>query len=294
MMIYRPSYRGADGALRQSAKYWVKYYVDKRMVRRPLGVTEKRAAEQRASEIVKRDELRAVGVIDPFESHRKTVLSAHIDDFDTKLKAAGVVERYRKARREMLQAFVTFSGARTLNDLEASSANRWLTGLTEKGLGARSVNQRYQSLRQFGRWLVKTRRFGYDPFESLTPLNEAADRRHVRRALSVDEVKRLLEAARTRPVLDARRDRNLAGVTPEQEVLLTARGEIRRRVYLTAVKTGLRRGNSCGFAGATWTSRRTGSASPRRQPSRAASRPWRSPRISALNSSPSHPRSASR
>jgi integrase len=241
MMIYRPSYRGADGALRHSAKYWVKYYVDNKMVRRALGVKDKRAAEQRASEIVKRDELRAVGVVDPFERHRTTVLSGHIDDFDAKLKAAGVVEPYRKARRQMLEAYVRSTGVRTLNDLDPAGANRWLSRLKDKGLGARSVNIRYQALRQFGRWLVKSRRFGYDPFESLTPLNEAADRRHVRRSLSVDEMVRLLKAAASRPVAAATKERTLVGVSEAQRELLQARGEARRLIYLTAVKTGLRR-----------------------------------------------------
>lgn len=242
MMIYRPTYRGTDGKLRHASKYWVKYYVDRKMVRRPLGVRDKRAAEQRANEIVRRDEMRAVGVVDPFERHRKTVLSAHLAEFDMTLKAAGVVERYRKARREMLDAFTRFAGAATVDDLDPAAANRWLAGLRERGLGSRSVNIRYQALRQLGRWLVRTRRHSHDPFESLTPLNEQADRRHVRRALSPDEVARLLDAARARPVEAARAERIHAGVSAEQEQLLRARGEARRLLYLTAVLTGLRRG----------------------------------------------------
>ena len=39
-MIYRPTYRGTDGKPRHASKYWVKYYVDRKMVRRPLGVRD--------------------------------------------------------------------------------------------------------------------------------------------------------------------------------------------------------------------------------------------------------------
>jgi integrase len=129
-----------------------------------------------------------------------------------------------------------------LKDFDLPRASAWLTTFKERGLGARSVNRRYQAARQFGLWLVQTRRLQFDPFEGLKPLNEAEDRRHVRRALTPVEAERLLDAARRRPLAQAEAERVHAGVSPAEGERLTALGATRALVYLIALGTGLRKG----------------------------------------------------
>lgn len=62
-------------------------------------------------------------------------------------------------------------------------------------------------LRSFGNWLVRDRRLGESPERHLEPENTTADRRHDRRALTADEMRRVLKAARNSP----RAFRGLAG-----------------------------------------------------------------------------------
>jgi integrase len=89
---------------------------------------------------------------------------------------------------------------------------------------------------------VRTRRVQHDPFEGLKPLNEAADRRHVRRALTPEEAERLLEAARTRLLSWTFRGKTVVPTSPTERTRLQRLGETRALVYALALGTGLRKG----------------------------------------------------
>jgi integrase len=94
-----------------------------------------------------------------------------------------------------------------------------------KGVSPETVNHYVRALRGFGRWLVKSKRIGSNPLETLSLLNAAVDVRRRRRELDADELRRLLEATRTS-------NRTFRGLT----------GLDRYCLYLTAVSTGLRAG----------------------------------------------------
>ncbi len=92
-----------------------------------------------------------------------------------------------------------------------------------KGSGPETVNHYTRAVRGFFRWLVKAKRIGADPLDSLTLLNAAVDVRRTRRELSAVEMGRLFVAARD----SARTYRGLAGAD-------------RYFLYLVAAGTGFR------------------------------------------------------
>src|SRR5262249_50355447 len=57
-------------------------------------------------------------------------------------------------------------------------------------------NHHVRALRSFGRWLMRSRRWPCNPFDTLALLNTATDRRHDRRELDAGELRRLLAVAR--------------------------------------------------------------------------------------------------
>jgi len=118
----------------------------------------------------------------------------------------------------------------------------WVSELDDTGLSARSLNSRIQGLKQFGSWLFKTHRLPFDPFSTLERRNEAADPRHTRRALTPDEVARLIEVAPEGPLQRARRHVTAGGIGAKYEAQLRAWGEGHALVYAIAVATGLRAG----------------------------------------------------
>ena len=92
-----------------------------------------------------------------------------------------------------------------------------------KGCGPETANHYVRAVRGFFRWLVKAKRFGSNPLDSLSLVNSAVDVRHARRELTADELRRLFVASRT----SHRSFRGLAG--PDRYML-----------YLVAAGTGFR------------------------------------------------------
>jgi integrase len=103
------------------------------------------------------------------------------------------------------------------------SAVETLVAEKAKGISPETANHYVRALRGFGRWLVKSKRIGSNPLETLTLQNTAADTRRRRRELTAAELRRLLEATRAS-------DRTFRGLTSLDRYCL----------YLTAVSTGLR------------------------------------------------------
>jgi excisionase family DNA binding protein len=97
--------------------------------------------------------------------------------------------------------------------------------LERQGQGASAQTRNYYRghLRAFGNWLVKDRRLGENPFRHLEAENAQVDRRHDRRELTADELRRLLEATRNSP-------RGFRGLS----------GADRFHLYATACGTGFR------------------------------------------------------
>ena len=94
---------------------------------------------------------------------------------------------------------------------------------TTKGSGPTTANRYIVAIRGFTRWLVRSKRFGSDPLDTLTLLNAAVDVRRSRRELTADELRRLLAHTRSS-------DRTFRGMI----------GEDRYTLYLTAAATGFR------------------------------------------------------
>ncbi|MCI0464470.1 MAG: site-specific integrase [Gemmataceae bacterium] len=92
-----------------------------------------------------------------------------------------------------------------------------------QGVSVGTVNQYIGHLKAFGRWLVKRNRAAENPFASLEAGNEAVDRRHDRRELTADELRKLLSVTRDS-------ERSFRGMV----------GPDRFHLYATACGTGFR------------------------------------------------------
>ena len=82
-----------------------------------------------------------------------------------------------------------------------------LRACQERGRSVQTSNFYLQAAKQFGRWLVSDRRTGENPLDHLDAANVQTDRRHDRRELEADELRRLLTVTRQ----SARSFRGLSG-----------------------------------------------------------------------------------
>jgi integrase len=118
-------------------------------------------------------------------------------------------------------------------------------------MSARTRNSYLASALAFSNWCAEPTvgRLPDNPFVAIPKANEKVDRRRQRRAMTEDELVRLLAVARERPLLEAltvrkgpRKGERYAEVRPEVRKRLELLGRERALIYKTLVLTGLRKG----------------------------------------------------
>ncbi|GAF81926.1 unnamed protein product, partial [marine sediment metagenome] len=219
----------------------------------PFGCRDESAARsvlgklERRAELVKGEVLTAseAAVID----HQATPLSEHLAAYLVKLEAEGVSSEHRANVRRALDRLVTDCGFRRLADLARESLERWLISQEKAGMGARTRNTYRAAAVAFCNWCIETKRLLVNPFAEAAKANEDLDPRRQRRALDENELGRLLDVARRRPLLDAmtirrgkRKGQAVAKLRPEVRRRLERLGRERALIYKTLVLTGLRKG----------------------------------------------------
>ena len=184
-------------------------------------------------------------------NHQHVPLDEHVKAYEQHLRAKGVSAKHSVERFRCLRRLVSDLGLKQLRDLERGKLEKWLVLQEDQGMGARTRNTYRQALLCFGNWLRDAGRISTNPFGSVPAPDETADPRRVRRALTAKEAAALLEAARLRPLREARiirRGANVdkpeaeAKVRPETKRRLDLLGRERALVYEVMLTTGLRRG----------------------------------------------------
>ena len=158
-------------------------------------------------------------------------LAKHLDDYAAALRDRDNCEQYVKTTISRLQTIVGGIGARYWSDVKPSAVQR-LVASVRRGkaiVGKRTQNGYLSDFKSFARWCIDDGRLASSPVACLKPLDAAKvrnDCRRLRRPYEVEEVRRLLEAAR--------RGRDHQGRTWAMS------GSERAMAYRLAVETGLR------------------------------------------------------
>jgi integrase len=247
---------GRDGTPRlslESAVWSVRYRDGAGIVREEsTGCRDKGAAAAKMTEIMGQVERVKGGLLTATESqalpHAARPLSEHIEDHIAWMQGRRLHETTIGMRRHYLTAML-MDGCqfKRLSDLSRAACERWLSG--QEGMSARTFNGFVRAASAFGVWLVREGRLSVSPFVAMRKMNEAAGAVRPRRAFTVEEVGRLLDAAERRPLDEACRinrgahkgemGANLAPATIER---LKALGRERSLAYRALVSTGLRWG----------------------------------------------------
>jgi len=245
--VFHPTYKDRQGRQREASRYYAEVTLHDRRVVRIAGFTSERATQElgrKVEEIVAlksvsapmngalrqwvdglpgdiRNRLAEVGVLDANAATSKN-LSAHVADYAAHLRAKENTETHVRKVVAHIERVAAFSGWRFLGDVKPEGFETWRTTERERGLSARTVNAVLISCKSFLAWAVKHGRAMSNPLAIVGKLNEQVDVRHERRALSHDEIVRLLDAAGT--------GADYYGMT----------GADRRALYALAVTTGAR------------------------------------------------------
>ncbi len=228
--------------------------------KRVKGFTDRAATQQEAAKLEREIARRKAGIVDGrherlSQQQRRPILE-HLRDYYEHMKNKGVSDWHFSETIRRLDAILKSCNPAFLNEIEATAVERWLNQLANEGTGARTRNTYLGSLKAFLNWCVDTGRLLENPLQTVKEANCNADVRRKRRALTEDELRRLVSTAKKRPLRDAlmiRRGKNkgklLAKVRPKVREKLTRLGYERALIYKILVLTGLRRGE---LASLTW------------------------------------------
>ncbi|HUV64350.1 MAG TPA: site-specific integrase [Sedimentisphaerales bacterium] len=227
MRAFRTYYKDKDGKKRQ-AKRWYVDFVDHLSIRhRWPAFEDKRASEALGRQIERlvtckmsgeqpdrdstrwldgvpaklREQLVGIGLLDPERAAAGKPLKAHVEDFRQSLSAGDNTAKHVQQTINCVMRIIDGCHFKAFSDIAGDHVERFLGSLrkNEENFGAQTFNSHIQALKQFCSWMVVNRRASSSPIAHLKRLNVKLDPRHPRRALEVDEIRRLLEVTAAGP-----------------------------------------------------------------------------------------------
>ena len=255
---------------------------DGRERRISTGCRDEQAAGKVLSDLLGEVEKVRAGIVTPKEletaEQARRPICEHVADYLNHLKSKRVRGRkvsahYRRNVKGRLYRLIGECGFCKLSDITSEVMAAWMDEAEEVGLAASTRNEYLGTAKAFCGWLRRSRRLAENPLTDLAKADQVSVRKHVRRALTVDEITRLLHATRLRPIAEVGRksiplpdedkcgrsswtfdpvtDENLEVCSErgrekldghvERKMRLERLGRERAMFYLLAVSTGLRR-----------------------------------------------------
>jgi len=207
--------------------YVIQYFDHRGKRRTKIGFTDKGLTEELAGKLETEARLRQTGMVDPsldrISVQRRLPIEDQVLEFEETLSDNS--PQYVSLTMGQVRRTVEGCKFKTLADIEAETVQKYLRSRRkDEETGHRTYNQYLQAFGTFCNLCVTTKRLLTNPMLGVETLNTAVDVRHARRALTPDEVSRLIASART------------SGISIQRFT-----GEQRARIFLMAYLTGLRR-----------------------------------------------------
>ncbi len=204
----------------------VKDHLGKRRIHR--GFTDRVATERLALQLEEQSRQVQDGFVSPASlqlgSARKQPITEHVTAFEKHLRGRDVTAKQVHETITRLNKLIADKSIGGLGDFDATAVESFLADLRECGRSKQTSNHYLKAAKQFGGWLVRTKRLLENPVAEIKRLNVQTDPRHRRRPLADEEMGWLVEAAKHgRPV------ESICGVD-------------RAMMYLLAAWTGFRKG----------------------------------------------------
>ena len=198
-------------SFRKIGRNWFFRYVDANGVQRERkGCPDRRVSEELARAAESEAAKIRSGILDPksvaYGVHEARSLSDHLADWYAYLLGKGATPKHAQLSRNRVARLIDLARTRKVSDLSPSRLQAALKAVRDgdkedAGVSLRSLHHYTRVVKGFSRWLWRDGRAREDTLAHLTSPNPDADRRRERRALSPDEMARLIEAAETGPVV---------------------------------------------------------------------------------------------
>lgn len=211
--IFRPK-RRRNGKLVTSRLYRGRYRLHEtgKIFDVALGTTDKRVARQKLEQIIREQELKEAGLLPqkPEQQAAQVPLKTHLEDYERDLLALKRDPRHVLQTRCCVRRLMDECGWNYASDINADSFQTWRA---KQVLSPKTLNGYLVAVRALLNWMERLERIEKNPLAKVQRIENRGATVRKRRAFTDDEISRLITAV------------------PERKV-----------IYLTAVYTGLRRG----------------------------------------------------
>ena len=187
--IYRAKYK-YKGVEQQTATWYIGFAdANGKWVRRRGGVTK-----EQAKDALKKAEMEVL-------NEKNNLPTERIGDISLDELLRGYLDaRRQRTRKDFpeqanadLKRVFTFCRIHSLKNLTPAAVEKYIAHVLDDGRAAATANRILTRLKAFLNWAVKARRIPYNPIACVE--RTQGQKRHVRRAMSDDELSRLFEAA---------------------------------------------------------------------------------------------------
>ena len=193
--------RTQDKGKRRAA--WYIGYKDHSGKRRTVkGFSDKGETERLAARLEEEARMVREGLIEPVLEARKEPLSRHIEAFESHLRNRDITAKQVKEVVGKVNRIVTGCGFQTIAQVTGEKVEAFLGKLRDESLSKQTSNHYLRAIKQFCRWLVRTKRTTHNPVSDISMLNVKTDRRHDRRPLLPEEMDLLVNAAKCGPKIE--------------------------------------------------------------------------------------------
>ncbi len=196
----------------EQRRWWMRWVLPDGTERCAKGFADKTATEQEAARREREAARMAAGFVEVEEKHLVAPLKDHLDAFLADQERAGRSGKYIEILTSRITRMKDACGWHTLRAIQPSTVTPFLASLKSDGLAPKTINEYLNAANAFLNWCIQQRRLLANPLANVTRTDQTIKMRK-RRALTVEEIQRLLTAAGPR-----------------------------RLLYLVAVTTGIRRG----------------------------------------------------
>jgi len=227
MRLYRPTYKDKNGASRHSKRWWIKITDHNDVLRLFPGYTDKGATQDLAQRIKGliacranrerpdgdlarwlegvppklKEKLSRFDILDARRIAATQSITDHLAEFYESILANGSSEQQAGQVKSRVKRVFDDCGFDTWTFIDAGVIHRYLYRRRQKerkhgGISVRTSNHYLQAVKAFGKWMVQNGRANSSPVDHLTALEvKKHDMEHPRRALEVEQARRLLHAA---------------------------------------------------------------------------------------------------
>ncbi len=142
--------------------------------------------------------LKSLGLVNRLAEGRKAPWDSQVDDYVAELKTAGRTKVYVENVDRTLKRIGKKCKWLNFDSINRESLSKYFEERRKDDAAPRTINNEVSLLKSFLGWAERVERIDRNPLTHIGRVDETADRRRVRRALTEDECKRLLKVSKKR------------------------------------------------------------------------------------------------